>query len=261
MNPPRPALSSRGTVTPKIIGKIKKTLSLELSANTSQPAFTRQNRSSDRFPATCLPRSQLTKRVHETPRKSVSGRGGLRLATGQSAPPPAFHRLRLPQIGSRPPGRPDLRARAEGSGQTTRQPSPSRPAGGPDRQTYAPHSDTPRALWAAPRAGERDTTSSPLPAINESTPECKKSKRTLGAKWMRRLRHSGRQRGRKCRGAMPESCKLGSLQTDFRISSIAAFLTCLHPIAASASYGRYASGSLEIVENRFSTNPIRTLSY
>jgi hypothetical protein len=60
----------------------------------------------------------------------------------------------------------------------------------------------------------------------------------------------------KCGVAMPESCKLGCLQVDFRISSIAVFLSCLHPIVVSASYGRYASASLKIVENRFSTKPI-----
>jgi hypothetical protein len=65
----------------------------------------------------------------------------------------------------------------------------------------------------------------------------------------------------KCRVAMPESCKLGSLQADFRISSITDDLTCLHLIVVSVSYGRYASGSLKMVENRFSSKSIRTLTY
>jgi hypothetical protein len=60
---------------------------------------------------------------------------------------------------------------------------------------------------------------------------------------------------------MPESCKPGGLQADFRISSIDAFLSCLHPIVFSVSYGRCASGSLKIVENQFSTKPIRNLTH
>jgi hypothetical protein len=62
-------------------------------------------------------------------------------------------------------------------------------------------------------------------------------------------------KSRKCGVVMPESCKFANLQADFRISSIAAFFSCLHPIVVSVSYGRYASGSLKIVENRFSTKP------
>jgi hypothetical protein len=65
----------------------------------------------------------------------------------------------------------------------------------------------------------------------------------------------------KCCVAMPDSCKFGGLQVDFRISSIAAFLSRLHPIVVSASYGRCASASLKIVENRFSTKSIRTITY
>jgi hypothetical protein len=68
-------------------------------------------------------------------------------------------------------------------------------------------------------------------------------------------------KGKKCGVAMSESCKFRSLQTDFRISSIAALLTCLHPIVVSASYGRYASTPLKIVENRFSTNAPSRVSY
>src|SRR5208283_390516 len=41
-------------------------------------------RSNDRLPATHSTCNRLTKRAHKTPRKSVSGRGGLRLGAGQS---------------------------------------------------------------------------------------------------------------------------------------------------------------------------------
>jgi hypothetical protein len=65
----------------------------------------------------------------------------------------------------------------------------------------------------------------------------------------------------KCCVVMPDSCKFGGLQADFRISSIAAFLSRLHLVVVSISYERCASGSLKIVENRFSTKSIRTLTY
>jgi len=138
MNPPRPALSSRGTVTPEKIGKIGlKQTSLLMSLvfacgmrlvlpefqatdsgrwGGSKNPFARHrkgdsnwenslssgpttcfgwsgagyDRSNDRPPETHSTCIWLTRRAYETPKKSVSGRGGLRLAAGRSYPPPAF---------------------------------------------------------------------------------------------------------------------------------------------------------------------------